>query len=222
MTSSARCGSAVAGHVLVTTADGAYAFRHALMREAVYARLLPAERVRLHGEIGRAIDAHRAMSGETDPQLLADLAYHWYCAGNQPRAFAAAVEAGLAADDIYAHAEALAQYERVLQLWDSVESPSSGRAWTGSASARAPPRRRATAASPARAVRLIEEAIDGVDPDAEPARAGLLGSASDATAGSAARPPTRSPPSRRRSGSSPRRRRRSSGRGCSRRSPTHS
>jgi predicted ATPase len=165
---------AVAGHVLETTADGAYAFRHALMREAVYATLLPVERVRLHGEIGRAIDAHRAMSGETDPQLLADLGYHWYWAGDQPRAFAAAVEAGLAADDIYAHAEALAQYERVLQLWDCVGAPER-RAGMDRVGLRA---RAAEAASnrgeSGRAVRLVEEAIDEADAAADPARAGLL------------------------------------------------
>ena len=165
---------AVARHVLVATADGGYAFRHALMREAVYARLLPAERVRLHGEIARAIDAHRAMSGETDPQLLADLAYHWHFAGNHPPAFAAAVAAGLAADDIHAHAEALTQYERALQLWDSVSQPER-LAGMDRISLRA---RAAEAASnrgeSGHAIRLVEEAIDETDPDADPTRAGLL------------------------------------------------
>ena len=89
-------------------------------------------------------------------------------------AFAAAVEAGLAADDIYAHAEALTQYERALQLWDSVSQPER-RAGMDRVGLRA---RAAEAASnrgeSGHAIRLVEEAIDETDPDADPTRAGLL------------------------------------------------
>ena len=54
---------AVTHHVLVRSGDDAYAFRHALLREAVYADVLPGERARLHAAIARAL-ARRAGPGE--------------------------------------------------------------------------------------------------------------------------------------------------------------
>jgi predicted ATPase len=41
----------VHSHLLVVSDDGRYRFRHALLREAVLADLLPGERVRLHTSI---------------------------------------------------------------------------------------------------------------------------------------------------------------------------
>jgi predicted ATPase len=112
---------ALARHVLVRTDDATYAFRHALMREATYDALLVGERRRLHLRLARALDAAQSSPGDTPSELLADRAHHWYHAGDERRALQAAVEAGLAADDVYAHAEALTQYERALELWDGIE-----------------------------------------------------------------------------------------------------
>ncbi len=101
-------------HVLVRARGGAYAFRHALTREALYATLLAPERRRLHRALAETIEP-------TDATALADQAHHWYAAGDRPRALAAAVAAGVAVDEIYAHGEALTQYERALELWDDAE-----------------------------------------------------------------------------------------------------
>ena len=49
----------------------------------------------------------RTSVGDPPSQLLSDRAYHWYHAGDERRALQAAVEAGIAADDVSAHAEAL-------------------------------------------------------------------------------------------------------------------
>ena len=103
---------ALGQHVLVRAAGAAYAFRHALTREALYDQLLVSERERLHIAFAEALD------GDASPERLADLAHHWYSAGDRPRALEAAVAAGLAVDEVYAHAEALTQYERALELWN--------------------------------------------------------------------------------------------------------
>jgi DNA-binding NarL/FixJ family response regulator len=162
---------ALGRHVLVRTEDGAYAFRHSLMREAIYDGLLVSERERLHTELARALDAHRAMTGAAGAQELADLAHHWYCAGDTRRALAAAVEAGAAVDEVYAHAEALTQYERALELWGDAERV----AGMDRTAVRA---RAAEAASclgeSLCAATMVERALEELDAAADPVRAGVL------------------------------------------------
>ena len=51
---------AVAHQLLVTQPDGTYAFRHALVGEAIYEDLLPGERTALHAALARAMEATRA------------------------------------------------------------------------------------------------------------------------------------------------------------------
>ena len=50
---------AVTHHVLVAEGGDRYAFRHALLQEAVYGDLLPGERVRLHGTYARLLGRRR-------------------------------------------------------------------------------------------------------------------------------------------------------------------
>jgi len=96
-----------------------YVFRHALVAEAVYAELLPGERVRLHTALANALEAGIEPGGPPAARA-ARLAYHWSAAGDQPRALAASIQAAAAAERIYAFAEAQLQLERVLGLWDRV------------------------------------------------------------------------------------------------------
>src|SRR5262249_32916625 len=96
-----------------------YVFRHALVAEAVYAELLPGERVRLHAALARALEAG-IESGGLPAARAARLAYQWSGAGAQPRALAASVQAAAAAEHACAFAEAQLQLERVLRLWDRV------------------------------------------------------------------------------------------------------
>ena len=93
-----------------------YAFRHALLQEAVYDDLLPGERTRLHSAFARTLEA-TATPGHSH---AAELAYHWYAAHDLPRALEAAVRAGAAAEAGFAFPEAVAQYERAVDLWDQV------------------------------------------------------------------------------------------------------
>ncbi|MEV1243849.1 AAA family ATPase [Nonomuraea sp. NPDC049750] len=91
----------VRARLLLVDGDG-YAFRHTLIRDAVYDDLLPGERIRLH-----------TRCAEARPELAAD---HWYAAGDRRRAFEAAWRAG--------------RWERVLELWDQSDLPDGGvEAW---------------------------------------------------------------------------------------------
>jgi predicted ATPase len=162
------------GHHLLVVAEGsdAYAFRHALVQEALYDDLLPSERTVLHASYASAIADRRA--GRAGAAELGHLAYHWYAAGDAGAALLASVEAGLAAEAAFALAEAWRHYERALELWG--EAPE--------ATSRSPLdrltllQRAADAAMLSgeidRAVALARLALDTVDRAAEPLRAGVL------------------------------------------------
>jgi DNA-binding CsgD family transcriptional regulator/tetratricopeptide (TPR) repeat protein len=96
--------------------DGGYTFRHNLLRQAVEEQLLPAERIALHRACARALTADRSLACGS-PE--AELAWHWYAAGDRGRALAASVEAAAAAQSSFGFAEACGHLERALQLWES-------------------------------------------------------------------------------------------------------
>ncbi len=101
---------AVAHRLLVVTGDG-YDVRHALLREALHADLLPGQRSRLHSAVAEALE---------DKDVPAESARHWYAAGDRPRALAGFVAAAAVAQAANAWAVALAHYERALRLWPEV------------------------------------------------------------------------------------------------------
>ena len=108
---------AVAHHVLVTEDAYTYAFRHALLREAVYGDLLPGERTRLHG---RAADA---LAGDAGTGAAAELAHHRMESHDLPGALQASWLAATEADELRAPAEVLRHAERALTLWHAVPDP---------------------------------------------------------------------------------------------------
>ena len=65
----------VAGQVIRPEGEQSYAFRHALLHEAVYGTLLRRERREVHGAVARALEALYA--GTLD-EHLADLAHHYF------------------------------------------------------------------------------------------------------------------------------------------------
>lgn len=112
---------AVTHHVLVVADDreAGYAFRHALVQEAVYDDLLPMQRVPLHGEFARALVARAEQSqARASAALLGQIAYHWYAAQDVGEALVASVRAGKAAEAASAPAEAERHYQRALGLWE--------------------------------------------------------------------------------------------------------
>ncbi len=109
---------AVSRHLLVArAADEAYAFRHALLQEAVYDDMLPDERSRVHAAVASILESRDAGASAAD---LAELAHHWFAAHDQKRAVSAAVDAARAASERFAPAEAVAQFDRALSIWDQV------------------------------------------------------------------------------------------------------
>jgi DNA-binding CsgD family transcriptional regulator len=107
---------------LIVTEDG-YAFRHALIREAVYADLLPGERTRLHAAFARALTDKPSLSTHARP--AAELADHWYAADVPDEALRTAYAAAREARSNVGYAEEVRLLTRVLKLWDRVAEPAS-------------------------------------------------------------------------------------------------
>ncbi|MGC5561254.1 helix-turn-helix transcriptional regulator [Streptomyces sp. FR-108] len=95
--------------------DSAYSFRHALIREAVYADLLPGERVRLHRAFAQVL-AGRGLPAE----CAAERAHHSRESHDLPDALAASLEAADHAARVRAPAEELRHLEAALDLWSAV------------------------------------------------------------------------------------------------------
>jgi DNA-binding CsgD family transcriptional regulator len=112
---------AVANQLLIPDGDQGYAFRHALLREAAYADLLPGERTRLHARLAELLaDEHRLTMV---PGTAAELAHHSLASHDIPGALSASVRAGKEADRLAAPAEAHRHYDQALALWDRVGEP---------------------------------------------------------------------------------------------------
>jgi predicted ATPase/DNA-binding CsgD family transcriptional regulator len=97
-----------------------YAFRHALLREAIYSDLLPGERRALHRSLAQTLSAQPDLAGRT-AVAQAELAYHWYAAGELPTALHASLIAGLAAEEVRALGEAWLHWRRALEIWNRLE-----------------------------------------------------------------------------------------------------
>ncbi len=102
--------AAVEANVLVGVGVDGYAFRHALLAEAVYQDLLPGERVRLHAAYAKALIAREADG------TAAELARHARAAHDLVTATRASVQAGDEAMMVGGPDEATAHYELALEL----------------------------------------------------------------------------------------------------------
>jgi DNA-binding CsgD family transcriptional regulator len=102
--------SAVERNVLVPTPGDVYAFRHALLAEAVYDDLLPGERIRLHAAYATAL-AKGGLGG-----TAAELARHARAANDLQTATRASIAAGDEAMTVAGPDEAARHYEVALEL----------------------------------------------------------------------------------------------------------
>jgi DNA-binding CsgD family transcriptional regulator/tetratricopeptide (TPR) repeat protein len=115
---------AIAQGILVERSDGrlrpGYAFRHALIAEVAEGELIHGERDRLHAAFAGELE--RRAATDDLPVQPAELAFHWVAAHDPKRALPALVVAGLAAEHVYAFAEAQRQFEQAIGMWPPGES----------------------------------------------------------------------------------------------------
>jgi DNA-binding CsgD family transcriptional regulator/tetratricopeptide (TPR) repeat protein len=120
---------AIASTVLVPVdgdaAGGSYAFRHALLGEAVYDEMLASERRRLHAAFATVLASQTTPEGAAGASHLAALAHHASAANDVPLALRASIAAARASTGTSGFFEAARAYERAVALWDSV--PEAGR-----------------------------------------------------------------------------------------------
>jgi DNA-binding CsgD family transcriptional regulator len=162
---------AVSANVLLPEADG-YAFRHALIREAILGEVLPREKTRLHTRLAEALAA--------DPSLVPpgraviEQAHHWYAAHDNARAMESAWQAAAEAGRSLAHAEKLAMLARILELWPTLPNAAEriGTSYLGvleCAVETAP-----VAGEDERGIGFATAALKQMDAAAEPARAAQM------------------------------------------------
>jgi DNA-binding CsgD family transcriptional regulator/tetratricopeptide (TPR) repeat protein len=162
--------------VPVPGGEVSYAFHHALLQEVVYADLLPGERARLHAAFAEALSA-RIDDPRAGAPAPAELAYHWDAARDWPRAMPAMVEAGMAAERVYAFGDALRYYERALEIWDRL--PATPDLRLDDVGDRVDLLKRAAECACligeySHAVELGRAALAGIDPFKDSIRAGML------------------------------------------------
>ncbi|WP_308010432.1 AAA family ATPase [Blastococcus sp. LR1] len=149
-------------HLLVVHDDGHYRFRHALLREAVLADLLPGEAVRLHAAIAGYLAQHPTAG------TAAERAHHARGSNDLPGALTAALEAADDACCVGAPAEQLQHLEAALALWSAVPDAEerAGRDQAALLFETAVCAR--SAGELHRAVALLRAALDVLGPDGDP------------------------------------------------------
>jgi tetratricopeptide (TPR) repeat protein len=153
---------------VITHSGDRFSFRHALLREAVDAGVLPGERVQLHAAYACALRG-RVESGSTERrwQYGASLALHAAGAHDWALALEASVWAGVAGRQ-YGSAAAADHFERALELWDRVPDAA---ARTGLAKADLPRLAARVLANEGvrdRVHELLRRAVDLLEPDGDP------------------------------------------------------
>jgi class 3 adenylate cyclase/predicted ATPase len=93
-----------------------YAFRSPLVRDVAYASILTTQRVAFHRQV--ADHLAQLFSEEILAQYYGMVAYHYRSAGEWKRELFYTLSAAERAQSLYAHAEALGYYSRVLELLD--------------------------------------------------------------------------------------------------------
>jgi DNA-binding CsgD family transcriptional regulator/tetratricopeptide (TPR) repeat protein len=162
---------AVSANVLVPDADG-YAFRHALIREAILGPVLPGEQTRWHVRLAEVLEA--------DPSLVPpgraviEQAHHWHAAHDSPRALDSAWQAADAAGRALAHAEKLDLLARVLELWPALPDAAQRIGASHVSVLESAVEAAQAAGEDERGIGFATAALEEIDPGAEPARAGLM------------------------------------------------
>lgn len=110
---------AVRARLLRTDGTGIYTFSHDKIRECLYGAVTSVRRRRLHGFIGRTLEA---LPGQHSAQHLAALAFHFTRSGDRAQGAMYAERAAAQALRSYAAAEAVIHYKTALELIDSADA----------------------------------------------------------------------------------------------------
>src|ERR1700751_1848004 len=94
-----------------------FAFKHALLRDAIYDSLLRSKRQQIHADIAAILEHDYLELAENQPQVLA---YHYQEAGNHQLAIRCWLESGQGALGQSANVEAIAGFRKALQLLDGL------------------------------------------------------------------------------------------------------
>lgn len=136
---------AIGAHVLQETTSG-YAFRHGLLREAVYWDLSAPRRMLLHAQAGELLERLR---GDHADDYAAELAHHFSLAGEsaqiRSKTLHYSMQAGKHAADLSSYAESLFHFGRALEVIEDEAGHTdidvylealSGRGWAEATTAR--------------------------------------------------------------------------------------
>ncbi len=96
-----------------TTGGEVYAFDHALTQQSLYEELSPRRRRRLHLSAGAALER---LSERVRQQRVSELAWHFLQGDNSDRALLYSLQAGDAAEAVFAHGDAESHYRTALEL----------------------------------------------------------------------------------------------------------
>ena len=158
--------TAVERNILVAS-DRHYAFRHALLGEAVYDDLLPGERVRLHAKFAAAIGDGRARG------TAAELARHAKLAHDEKTALKASIQAGHEAAQVGGPDEAAQHFERALRLLAGLGAAGDGLVDRGRLAVDTA-EALSSSGHPERAAALLAEQLATLPADASPTERGTL------------------------------------------------
>lgn len=110
----------ITAQLIVEESADLFVFRHALTRQALYADLLARERKRLHQAVAQGIVRIYAPHLE---RYTADLAYHFYEAGDWELAAQYAAQAGHHAQSLYALRPAIGHFTRAIEAAQNQDRP---------------------------------------------------------------------------------------------------
>jgi len=152
------------GVLMADASTQTYAFRHALLQEAVYGDLLSSEQVRLHG-------AYASLLAAEPEGAAAELAHHCLASHDLPGGLTASVRAAEESMAVLAPAETLRHLSSALKLWERVPDAAAVTSTDRIDLMLRAAEAAAAAGEEPRAAALAQAAAAAVDATADPARA---------------------------------------------------
>jgi predicted ATPase/DNA-binding CsgD family transcriptional regulator len=168
----AALSAAIDAQQVVVDATDLYAFRHALLAEAVHGSTLPGQRRRLHRRFAEFLEEYPKHALRGGPNV--EVASHWLRSGDALRGLVAAVQAVDEAAAMHSYAQAVELAEQSLELWPDVDDPEGVTGQTRVGLMRQGAEAAYLAGDFTRAERLVSAALELVDEAVDPVLAGRL------------------------------------------------